>query len=53
MNELEAKLSSGNYDILFTDAVLAADAQNREGIAVITESKVKDEIEKAIKAHRG
>lgn len=53
MNELENKLISGNYDILFTDPALGADIQHLDGIAIVTESKAKDEIEAAIKAHRG
>ena len=52
MGELESKLASGIYDILFTDPELANDIKS-EGIAVVTASKDKDEIESAIKAHRG
>jgi len=52
MNQLESKLSSGVYDILFTDPELA-DEIKAEGIAIVAASKDKDEIESAIKAHRG
>ena len=55
MDELEEKLASGNYDILFTDTNLVTDSLKAKAtdIAIVTESKVKDEIETVIKAHRG
>jgi len=53
MSELESKLASGNYDILFTDPGLKSSLSNEDNIAIVTDSKAKDEIETAIKAHRG
>ncbi|MCF6207103.1 MAG: hypothetical protein L3J47_09470 [Sulfurovum sp.] len=53
MNELESKLASGHYDILFTDPDLVTESLQAHDVSVVTESKVKDEIEAAIKAHRG
>ncbi|MCF6207098.1 MAG: ATP-binding protein [Sulfurovum sp.] len=53
MAELENRLSSGKYDILFTDSELVTDSIRNSGVAIVTESKVKDEIEAAIKTHRG
>jgi signal transduction histidine kinase/DNA-binding response OmpR family regulator len=55
MNTLDEKISSGNYDILFTDAELATDAlkAKADGIEIVTVSNDKDEIEHMIKAHRG
>jgi signal transduction histidine kinase/DNA-binding response OmpR family regulator len=52
-DDLEAKLASGNYDILFTDPGLATDTLKAYDVTIVTESKAKDEIETAIKAHRG
>jgi len=55
MDTLAEKLSSGNYDILFTDAELATDTlrANATDVEIITDSSVKDEIKTIIKRHRG
>jgi CheY-like chemotaxis protein len=55
MDDLTAKLASGEYDILFTDANLVTDTlkAQADNIAIITDTKVKDDIENVIKAHRG
>jgi len=53
MATLEEKLSSGAYDILFTDSDVGSGIQHTNDVAIVTESKAKDEIEAAIKAHRG
>jgi signal transduction histidine kinase/DNA-binding response OmpR family regulator len=50
---LESKLASGGYDILFTDPGLEKNLKTSDDIIIITESNAKDEIEAAIKAHRG
>ena len=53
MDELENRLASGEYDILFTDPELEGGLQQVKDVAVVTQSKAKDEIETTIKAHRG
>ena len=55
MDELETKLATGNYDILFSDAELITEnlkAHNKD-ITIVTESNEKNEIETIIKSHRG
>ncbi|QOR62380.1 ATP-binding protein [Sulfurovum sp. ST-21] len=55
MDELEAKLATGDYDILFSDAELITEnlkAHNKD-ITIVTESNEKNEIETIIKSHRG
>ena len=56
MSQLESKIASGAYDIVFTDAELVTDtlkAAAGDTVAIITDSKEKEQIEAAIKSHRG
>ncbi len=56
MSQLESKIASGAYDIVFTDAELVTDALKAaagDTVAIITDSKEKEQIEAAIKSHRG
>ncbi len=55
MGTLEERLSSGHYDILFTDDELVTDTlkQHADGVEIVTVSNDKDEIERIIKKHRG
>lgn len=52
---LENELSSGRYDILFSDADLITDeiSQSNDNLAIITSGSSKEEIEDLIKKHRG
>jgi len=55
MDELETKLATGNYDILFSDTELITEnlkAHNKD-ITIVTESNKKNEIETTIKSRRG
>ena len=53
-NQLDTLLSSGEYDIVFTDVtVKTEDGLTNKNIAIITGSKSKDEIENLIKKYRG
>ena len=55
MSQLESKLASGAYDILFADAEIVTDALRAAApdVAIVTDSKEKEQIEAAIKSHRG
>ncbi len=55
MSQLESKVASGAYDILFADEELVTDAlkQAAGNVAIVTDSKEKEQIEAAIKSHRG
>ncbi len=55
MSQLESKVASGAYDILFADEELVTDAlrQAAGDVAIVTDSKEKEQIEAAIKSHRG
>jgi len=51
MNELASKMASGSYDILFTDPDI--EVAHTDGVIIVTDNKLKDEIEAMIKTHRG
>jgi len=55
INLLENELSSGAYDILFSDADLITEniRQSHDNLAIITSENSKEEIEDIIKKHRG
>jgi len=55
MSQLKSKVASGAYDILFTDEELVTDALRKAAgdVAIVTDSKEKEQIEAAIKSHRG
>jgi CheY-like chemotaxis protein len=55
MELLEEKVQSGAYDILFADESLVTDSLKEKAgdVAIITESKDKNDIESAIKKYRG
>ena len=55
MDLLENELSSGRYDILFSDADLITENinQSNDNLAIITSGSSKEEIEDLIKKHRG
>ncbi|WP_415407490.1 ATP-binding protein [Sulfurovum sp. CS9] len=52
---LESELSSGGYDILFSDADLITEdiSQSNNNLAIITSGSSKEEIEDLIKKYRG
>jgi CheY-like chemotaxis protein/galactitol-specific phosphotransferase system IIB component len=55
MDLLENELSSGRYDILFSDADLITEniSQSNDNLAIITSGSSKEEIKDLIKKHRG
>ena len=55
VNLLESELSTGAYDILFSDADLITESisQSNDNLAIITAEKSKEEIEDLIKKYRG
>jgi CheY-like chemotaxis protein len=55
MGQLEDRLASGSYDILFSDEdlVTASISQNYANLAIITSENSKEEIENLIKKYRG
>ena len=55
INLLENELSSGGYDILFSDEDLISEnmSQSNDNLAIITSENSKEEIEDLIKKHRG
>jgi CheY-like chemotaxis protein len=55
VGQLEERLASGSYDILFSDEdlVTASISQNYANLAIITSENSKEEIENLIKKYRG
>jgi len=55
VNSLENELSSGTYDILFSDADLITEniSLSNDNLAIITSESSKEEIQDLIKKHRG
>jgi len=55
MDTLEAKVASGEYDILFTDSALVTESLKAKanGVEIVTDTNSKEDIEARIKTHRG